>query len=74
MLLYILCSYRGGDRCSINTVSAKSILKTIVVLYMTNVSTVEKDISSISSIYTLSVNRQLWLFIRSMFLLLRSQV
>ena len=71
MLLYILCSYRGGDRCSINTVSAKSILKTIVVLYMTNVPTVEKDISSI---YTLSVNRQLWLFIRSMFLLLRSQV
>ena len=71
MLLYILCSYRGGDRCSINTVSAKSILKTIVVLYMTNVSTVEKDISSI---YTLSVNRQLLLFIRSMFLLLRSQV
>ena len=42
MLLYNQCSYRGGDRCSIYTVSAKSIMKTIVVHYMPNVPTVEE--------------------------------
>ena len=42
MLLYNHCSYRGGDKCSINTVSAKSIMKTIVVLDMPNVPTVEE--------------------------------
>ena len=42
MLLYKLCFYRGGDRCSINTVIAKSIMKTIVVLYATNVPTMEE--------------------------------